>query len=359
MNKKDKNNPQQELIDKVKPSKVLLPVLIGLGVVAYMFSKEFSWEAFNTLSFTKFSVLWLVLSFLFMGLRDLGYMIRIKILAEKELTWKQAFNVIMLWEFTSAVTPSAIGGTSLAVLFVNREGIPVGRSTAIVMATSFLDELYFIIMFPILILFLNTDNLFYIPHAEEGSAWLAQNILYLCLVGYGIKFLWACMLTYGLFYNPRGMKYFLLKLFKLPLLRRFRGKMGTVGTDMVNSSYRLRTRSWKFWIKSILATFLSWTSRYWVVNALLVAFWANAYGWSEHVVIFGRQLIMWILMLISPTPGGSGFAEFVFKEFLAEFIPGAGVAIGIALLWRLITYYPYLIIGAIMLPRWIKSKFGK
>lgn len=355
----EKKKSQRELIDKVKPGRVLWPVLIGLGVVVYMFSKEFSPEAFESLSFTKFSFFWLLVSFAFMAFRDIGYMIRIKILSEQELSWKQAFRVIMLWEFTSAVTPSAIGGTSLAVLYVNKEGIPLGRSTAIVMATSFLDEVYFILMFPLLLLFLKTDILFSIPNSQEGSAWLAQNILYLCLVGYIFKFLWVCMLTYGLFYNPRGMKYFLLKVFKLPILRRFRKSMGRVGTDMVNSSYRLRTRTWKFWLKSFLATFLSWTSRYWVVNALLIAFWASRYGWLDHFVIFGRQLIMWIMMLVSPTPGGSGFAEFVFKEFLAEFIPGTGVAIGIALLWRLITYYPYLIIGVIMLPKWVKSKFGK
>lgn len=357
--KKEERKSQRELIEKVKPSRVLLPVLIGLGAIVYMFSREFSWEAFSTLSFTRFTLFWLFLSLIFMGIRDFGYMVRIKVLSEEELTWRQAFRVIMLWEFTSAVTPSAIGGTSLAVLYVNKEGIPVGRSTAIVMATSFLDELYFILMFPLLLLFLKTGNLFSIPHAEEGSAWLAQNILYLCLVGYALKFLWACMLTYGLFYNPRGMKYFLLKVFKLPILRRFRRTMGRVGTDMVNSSYRLRTQTWKFWSKSFLATFFSWTARYWVVNVILLAFWAKQYGWSEHIIIFGRQLIMWIMMLVSPTPGGSGFAEFVFKEFLAEFIPGTGVAIGIALLWRLITYYPYLVIGVIILPRWIKEKFGK
>lgn len=356
---KEKRKSQQELIDKVKPSRVLLPVLIGLGVVVYMLSREFNLEAFSALSFTKFTAFWLFVSFIFMGIRDFSYMVRIKILSEDELSWLQAFRVIMLWEFTSAVTPSAIGGTSLAVLYVNKEGIPVGRSTAIVMATSFLDELYFILMFPLLLLFLKTDTLFSIPNAEEGSAWLAQNILYVCLIGYAVKFLWACMLTYGLFYNPRGMKYFLLKVFKLPILRRFRKTMGRVGTDMVNSSYRLRTRSWTFWVKSFVATFFSWTSRYWVVNTILVAFWASRYDWTEHFIIFGRQLIMWIMMLVSPTPGGSGFAEFVFKEFLAEFIPGAGMAIGIALLWRLITYYPYLIIGVIMLPKWVKAKFGK
>lgn len=67
---------------------------------------------------------------------------------------------------------------------------------------------------------------------------------------------------------------------------------------------------------------------------------------------------MWIMMLISPTPGGSGFAEFVFKEYLGEFLPSAGVAIAMAILWRLITYYPYLFIGVLIVPKWVNKHFG-
>jgi len=68
---------------------------------------------------------------------------------------------------------------------------------------------------------------------------------------------------------------------------------------------------------------------------------------------------MWIMMLVSPTPGGSGFSEFVFSEYLSDFMPQvAGIAIIIAFVWRLITYYPYFIIGAFVVPRWIQDKFG-
>lgn len=352
------NTERQQILDKFKPSKILLPVLIGLGVVVYMFAREFQVESIENLSFTQYSVFWLLVSIILIALRDFGYIVRIKILSERDLTWRQCFQIIMLWEFTSAVTPSAIGGTGLAVIYLNKEGIPLGRSTAIVMATSFLDELYFIIMFPLVLLFLDMDALFYVPDGEYGVAWLTRNILYLSLVGYGLKFLWVLMITYGLFFNPRGVKYFLLKVFKLPILRRFRKQMGRVGTDMVSSSYRLRTRSLKFWVKAFSVTFISWTSRYWIVNTILLAFWAGTYTLKDHFIIFGRQLVMWIMMLVSPTPGGSGFAEFVFKEFLAEFIPGVGVAVGIALLWRLVTYYPYLLVGVFILPRWIKSKFS-
>lgn len=348
-----------DLTRKISPTRIFLPVLIGLGAVGYMLYKELDVDALKQLKFTSVTVVLIFVSLLFMALRDLGYMLRLNILSEGKFSWKQLFRIIMLWEFSSAVTPSAIGGTGLAVLFINKEGIPLGRSTAIVMATSFLDEVYFIIMFPLLLLFLNNETLFFIPHAESGTAWVAQNILYMCLIGYAFKFLWVCMLTYGLFFNPRGMKYFLLKVFKLPILRRFRKGMGRVGTDMVNSSYRLRTKSWKFWSKSFFVTFLSWTSRYWIVNVLILAFFVSNLTMGDHFIIFGRQLIMWIIMLVSPTPGGSGLAELVFKEFLAEFIPGVGVAVGLAFLWRIITYYPYLIIGAFIVPRWVKKNFAK
>ena len=63
-------------------------------------------------------------------------------------------------------------------------------------------------------------------------------------------------------------------------------------------------------------------------------------------------------MLVTPTPGGSGVAEAIFINYFAEFIPVAGSVVAlIAILWRIISYYPYLIIGVIMTPRWIRKKF--
>lgn len=62
------------------------------------------------------------------------------------------------------------------------------------------------------------------------------------------------------------------------------------------------------------------------------------------------------MMLVMPTPGGSGFAEAVFSEYMAEFIP-VGFVVVMALMWRIVTYYPYLFIGAIVVPRWVKKYF--
>lgn len=345
----------KQLTRKISPYKIIYPVIIGLAVVSYMLYKEFDIQAFQQIHFTWHSMLWLLAAILCMVIRDLGYIIRVRVLSSNRLNWLQATRIIFLWEFTSAVTPSAIGGTSIAILFVNKEGIKVGRSSAIVMATSFLDELYFILMFPIILLSVSQSTLWNMPGVHQG---ITQSLLWFALSGYTIKFIYLSILSYGLFKNPRGLKYLLMKCFKLKLLRKWRHDANEAGSDIVRNSQELRKMPFSFWLKTFGATFFSWTARYWVVNALLMAFWASNYDWSTQFLIFARQLIMWIMMLVSPTPGGSGFAEFVFTEYLGEFLPSAGVAIALALLWRFITYYPYLFIGVFIVPKWINKHFG-
>ncbi|MDD3568406.1 MAG: lysylphosphatidylglycerol synthase transmembrane domain-containing protein [Bacteroidales bacterium] len=357
MSPKRSNQQSDNPLSKIKLSRAIYPIIIGLGVVGYMFYREFDPSVFTYLSLAKWSFVWFVVALALMAFRDIGYIIRLLILAEGQLSLRQAFRVVMLWEFTSAITPSAIGGTSVAILYVNKEGISVGRSSAIVMATSLLDELYFLLMFPLLLLFVKTDLLFGVSLTDEVA--FANELFTFALIGYLVKLLYVIVLSYGLFFNPRGLKWLMLMIFKLPILRRWKHGANDAGTEIIENSKEFKAKPFGFWFKSFLATAFSWTSRYWVVNALLLAFFAV----TDHFLIFARQLVMWIMMLVSPTPGGSGFAEFVFTRFLGEFMPVEPIALGsvavaMALIWRLATYYPYLVIGAIMFPRWIKSKFG-
>jgi uncharacterized protein (TIRG00374 family) len=261
----------------------------------------------------------------------------------------------MLWEFASAISPSAIGGTGVAVVFVHKEGISVGKSAAIVMATSFLDELYFIIMFPLMIFLVGPETLFNI--GETVGVNFANQFFYFAVIGYCIKLAWNIFLSYGLFINPVVIKKTLLAIFSIRFLRRWRKGARRAGLDIINNSKELKQKSFWFWFKAGGATFLSWTSRYWVVNALFIAFFAMK---SEHFLLFARQLVMWIMMLVSPTPGGSGFSEYVFSEYLNDFMPQvAGLAIITAFVWRLFTYYPYLIAGVIIGPKWLRDKFKR
>lgn len=349
---------KKEVIRRIRPRNIVLPVIIGLLLVAYLIKKEFAGESFTELSFSTNSYIFLGLAICCMIFRDLGYMIRIRILTENDLTWKQAFRVIMLWEFTSAISPSTIGGTAVAVVFIHKEGLKVGRSSSVVLLTSFLDELYFVLMFPLLLLLISGEKLFMQHSILMDKVWYMNELFLFAIIGYSIKLLWVILVGYGLFFNPKGLKRIIVKIFSLPLLRRWHESAVNAGDDIIKSSIHFKEKNAFFWIKASLATFLSWTSRYLVANAILLAFFAV----GEHFLIFARQLVMFIMMIISPTPGGSGIAEFLFSRYLSDFVTVspeniAATALAIALMWRAITYYPYLIFGAIIAPGWVNRKF--
>ncbi|MCX6325709.1 MAG: lysylphosphatidylglycerol synthase transmembrane domain-containing protein [Bacteroidia bacterium] len=348
-----------DLVSKLKPGRIILPVVLGLAVIGWFISREINTEVLSKLSFAWKSVFWLLIAWLCMVCRDLGYMIRIRILSDKELTWRQAFRVIMLWEFTSAITPSTVGGTAVAVVFLHKEGMTVGKSTAVVLATSFLDELYFVIMLPLLLLLVGGTTLFTTSLQGTGASFLNELILF-ATIGYSVIFIWVVLIGFGLFFNPEGIRNLIIRIFKLPVLKRWHEAAVKAGDDIVESSHELRKRHFSFWLKAATATFFSWTARYWVVNAILVAFFAI----NDHFLIFARQLVTWIMMIISPTPGGSGFAELIMGRYISDLIPAdpvyaGSIALAMAIIWRIISYYPYLIIGALIVPGWIERKFVK
>ncbi|MDR0955044.1 MAG: flippase-like domain-containing protein [Rikenellaceae bacterium] len=349
--------PKANPVGKIRVRNAVYPILIGLAVVGWMLYRDFDPRVFDNVIVSWHTVFWIFVAFACMFGRDLGYIVRIKVFSGGQLSWGQAFRVIMLWEFTSAITPSAVGGTSVAILYVHKEGISIGKSSAMVMLTSFFDELYFVLMFPLVVLAVGRAQLFDLSALSTNL--LSMSLITVALIGYLLKLAWTLILTYGLFINPRGLKWLLLKVFKTRLLRRWYRPINRIGTDIILSSRELKTKGVGFWLKGFFSTFVSWSSRYLVANALIMAF----FGYTDQLILFARQLVLWIMMLVMPTPGGSGFAEYIFTHFLGDRMPvapelqlAAGTLVAVA--WRLITYYPYLIVGAVVFPRWINRHFS-
>ena len=341
-----------KVTDVFSAKKIAIPIVIGLLVAAYLLWSKTNWEAFSQIDWSYTMFFWLIIALLMMVIRDLGYMYRIRVLTDNQLSWRQSFDVIMLWEFASAITPSVVGGSSVAMFILNKEGINFGKSTAVVMITAFLDELFYIVTVPLVILMIGTENLFPVELTKQvfGYTLSTKEIFY---VGYGFIVLLTTLILYGVFVNPFGIKKLLYRLFSFKLLKRWRKLVIQLGIDMIKTSLELKEKNGWFWIKAFAATCFSWTARFWVVNFIILMFTDV----DSHFLIYGRQLVMWVIMLISPTPGGSGIAEFAFNGFLQEFIP-LGLAGLLVVLWRFISYYPYLFLGAVILPRWFRKREG-
>ena len=99
-------------------------------------------------------------------------MLRLRVLSEKELSWRQCFEISMLWEFSSAISPSAVGGTAVALVIMAQEKIKTGRTTAIVLITSLLDEIFFITMVPIVFFVIGFSNAFPAIELTENATGL-------------------------------------------------------------------------------------------------------------------------------------------------------------------------------------------
>jgi uncharacterized protein (TIRG00374 family) len=352
MNSEDKER-YQKLRKNLSPSKIILPIGVGLGVVFYLMFNEIKPDTFSFFSWSFATFFWLFVSILMMGVRDLAYMWRIRILTDQKISWRNTFDVIMLWEFSSAVSPSIVGGTGPAIYFLYKEGINSGKSTAVVLTAIFLDELFFILMVPLMILFFGK-----LAFPQTDISFLGNLVTYFW-IGYSLIFIYTLILIYALFINPYTIKKLLSWIFLLPFLKKWRLKARKLANQLIITSEEFKGKSFRFWIKGFLATTLSWTGRYWVINFLFLAFFLDHLGIFEHFLIYARQLTMWIILLISPTPGGSGIAEYIFRDFLGDIIPNIEWAVPLALMWRLISYYPYLLIGTIILPRWLRKVFSK
>lgn len=341
-----------KIVNSLKPSRIILPILIGLGVSAYLMYSSFNAETFSFVTFSWHTLFYIVVALLMMAVRDLAYMYRLIILTDGKLSWRQSFNVIMLWEFSSAISPSVVGGTGPAIFYLYKEGLSAGKSTAVVLTAIFLDEVFFVVSVP-LVFFAFGTNIF-----PPDSISIDQ-IIYAFYGGYIVIFVYTLFLTYALFINPHLFKSFISWVFLFPILVRWRTRARKSANQLIQTSVSIKRKPINYWVKSFLATILAWTGRYWVVNFMLLAFFADRYNIVDHFLIYGRQLSMWIILLVSPTPGGSGIAEFVFSDFLGDFIPNESWYAPLAVFWRLISYYPYLIIGVIILPIWLRRVFSK
>ena len=336
--------------------KVLIPVAIGIAVVIYMFwrdSKENNIaDVWHEIHFTWRTWLCIGLGFLFMWGRDFGLTWRFRALTNKELSWGKAYKVDFLCEFTSCVTPSAVGGSSLGMVFLNSQGIEIGRATTLMMTTLFLDELFFVISCPLVVLFTPASDIFS-SDADSFSA----GIKYTFWIVYAFLAAWTFILFVGIIWKPQWIKKVLNGLSRWKLLKKWSKGLVDLGDNMVATSKELRTKPFRFWLEVFGGTAVSWISRYLVVNALFFGFLPadDPHQWT----ILARQFVIWVVLMVSPTPGGSGFSEWIFSNYYGDLVPSIGMALVMAIFWRIISYYVYLGIGTAIVPGWLKESYHK
>lgn len=251
---------------------------------------------------------------------------KIRYLSEKQLGWMASFRVMLSWDFTSSITPSTIGGAPMATYALTKEKFALGQSTAIILYSVLLDQLWFAIAVPVLVI----AGFFFevVPNNTGMVGHVSMIMLYIGLLSY------AGLMAYGVLRNPNAIKKVISYLFELPFLRRWKDTVMDEADNLVEYSHELRKKPTSFLLKAFFLTTMTWLARVALPTIVVLSLLP-----ADVILSVLRSLAMNLAFLIMPTPGGSGGVEGLFAIFQGPLIDRKAF-IGLAVFaWRIISYY--------------------
>ena len=347
-------------LSKFTPRRILLPVAIGIAVSVYLVVVVSKIDAskLSQIPFTHHLLYGLLFALLTVIVRDLAYMYRIWQLTDRRLSVFKCFEIIMLWEFGSAITPASVGGITLALFILNKEKISFGKGASIIMLCSYLDNLAFVTVFSLLFVLigprmfdlsapcsdLGHQNIFTAFRAVGQYVW----------IGFIIVAVIGGLLGFAIFVRPDWARRFFRQVSDVKWLHRWQDRIAMLGEEIWLTSQEFKVKGPLFLFKVFIATSISWCARYALANVLIWTF--SEVDWSQ-LEVFARQCVLRVIIMIPSTPGGSGVAELSFMAMNCDYLP-AGLSSAVAIIWRLFNFYLYLGIGVIVLPKWI-ARVGK
>ncbi len=334
-----------------------LAASIGLAVIIGMMVREFDADSLRKIELSPTFFLGVGLAILLFATQNVMLSLRFRHLCRRRITFAQSFRINVLCEFTSAVTPSAVGGSGLAFIYLNREGVTMGRSIFTMFAALLADEAFIAVSSFLLYLLVPSSTLFCMAEgvgvsADTAHEWIKGGIQVVFLCSTLIVAVWSGILYLLLLHRPQALGWVMKGCCKIPFLCRFRAKVEKFSEEMAMASVEAKQEGFRFWAQLMGYTAMAWLARFAIVVAILIAFQVQ----GNMLVAWARQWVMWMISILSPTPGGSGLAELMFRLYYSDFLCDASVAILAAMLWRMIFYYPFLVMGALALPKWIAGK---
>lgn len=337
-------------------SRVLLPIGLGLAAVGYLFYKQFDVEKFREIAWTGRAFAWIGAAFLLLLARHCCYAYRLKVLTGGNFfTWKKCLELIVLWEFSSALTPTSKGGPFVMLFVLTQEKLSAGRTAAAVFYTMICDTGFFVLLLPTL-LFIYGPPMLYPGMASFSDENLASSVLF---VTYAMMVFYWLFLLFFVFVKPQYAKGALGWLAKRRWLKRFAPKLARLGEEFGLAAAEMRQQNWRYHLRVLLSAVGAWTSKFLMINCLIIAIVPSTpIDGGTQAFIYARLVAMFVIMAFSPTPGGAGLAEIALAGFISDYVP-QGIGLVVALLWRGMAFYGYLLAGALVVPGWVAARVGK
>jgi uncharacterized protein (TIRG00374 family) len=265
-------------------------------------------------------------------------------------TLKKSINNYFIGIFFSHITPSGTGGQFAQAYTFSKQGIEIANAASILVMHFLLSQIAQVVFGLIALLFrlekflsiTQTVNLF-------GAA---IPIIYLSLMGFAVNFL---------------VIFFILALVKSNLLNKaiVGGVVGLLGKlkliknpDKVKSNLQVQIENFRIESKRLqsnipvtVVLFVLFFIRMTLSNAIpyLSAMALPLIDLSQTNIFDGIFMTAYLNVIIyfAPLPGSVGFSEFFFSFLFQSLFGGYAQTIAPQLIWRGVTFYFTLVIGAI------------
>lgn len=264
---------------------------------------------------------------------------------KKEYTFKKSFRLTLVTQFFNAITPFATGGQPFQIYALKKDGVGVTIGTNIIMQNFIVYQIALVILGVLAVLY---NAIF---HIFEEAMVLKQ----LVTVGFLINTLvviFLFLIAFGKKFNTFVIKHAIVILEKLKIVKNKEEKLKQWNTYIhhFHTGAKELLQDKKMFFSTILANFVSLICLYLVPLAIL-------YGMGNYqmnvITCLASSSYTMLMGAFVPIPGGTGGLEYGYTRFFGNFIKGP-ILNASMLLWRAITYYAGLLVGALALN--IKTK---
>ena len=109
------NEEEQSILRNTSVGKLLVPVFLGIGAVIYLMSKQLDFDELSKIKWDMVTLWWLIVAVGCYVLRHVFYTFRLMDLSDGFFSFKKSLQLITIWEFSSAASPTSVGGAGVAL----------------------------------------------------------------------------------------------------------------------------------------------------------------------------------------------------------------------------------------------------
>ncbi len=320
---------------------VIWPLLLGLGAVLIIGYLTFEPDMFART--VRALNPWIMMGALAMvGMRILMGGLRLSYVSHDKLSFLGGIKGQLAWDFASNITPSLVGGAPMAAYYIaksnrvdDRAPIRIGDVTAFMMFILLLDQAWFTLSVPVLLIAAVFMEV--IPSSAGAVGSYTASIYFILFM------VWTVLFGYATLYRPQLLGKIADGICRIWFLQRFRERVRQEMEEYQDRAKMLRSQPVSFFVRGLILTGMTWVSRYLLVVLIVWSVFPDV----NHFLLFMRSIAMTISALILPTPGGAGGIEALYVLYFTSMMPTVFLAPTL-LIWRFLGYYIFLGFGVIM-----------